>query len=298
MTTYAIISFTDGLPADKLESFAKKIESLGYDGLWVPELTGREPVALSGHLLAKTETLNIGIGIANIYARDFVAAAQVRQTLAELSGGRFWLGLGVSHPVLVEPRGHVFRPPTKALGDYLRGIHSVVPDGPTFEKAAPIICAAHGPNLLGISRDLADGAFCLNQPPGHTANARKILGPNKKLCVVVRTVFEKNIQRARQLARSALDFYVKLPAYHRTWKAAGFSEEDFEAGGSDRLIDAIFALGDVESIQERIDSHIEAGADEICFYPVNPAEQLGENQVGGLEPDWTTIERFAPSSAR
>ena len=145
MTTYAIISFTDGLPVDKLEAFAKKIESLGYDGLWVPELTGREPVALSGHLLAKTETLNIGIGIANIYARDFVAAAQVRQTLAELSGGRFWLGLGVSHPVLVEPRGHVFRPPTKALGDYLRGIHSVVPDGPKFERRFVLVKEPNSP---------------------------------------------------------------------------------------------------------------------------------------------------------
>ena len=294
MTTYTVIQLTEGMPVAQLNEFAQRVEGLGYDGLWVPELDGREPVALSAHLLANTSTLNIGIGIANVYVRDYVAAAQVRQTMAELSGGRFWLGLGVSHPLLVEPRGHTFVPPTKALGNYLRGIHATHPSGPKPERPAPIICAAHGPNLLALSRDLADGAFCLNQPPEHTAKAREILGPDKKLCVVVRTVLEADISKARQLARTALDFYVKLPAYHRTWKAAGYDESDFENGGSDRLIDAIFALGDESAVSKRIQSHIDAGASEICFYPVNPHESMQADQVGGLEPAWDVIEAFAP----
>lgn len=294
MTTYTVIQLTEGMNVSQLNDFAGRIEALGYDGLWVPELDGREPVALSGHLLANTTTLNIGIGIANVYVRDFVAAAQVRQTLAELSGGRFWLGLGVSHPLLVEPRGHTFLPPTQALGNYLRGIHATEPSGPKPASPGPIVCAAHGPNLLAISRDLADGAFCLNQPPEHTARAREILGADKRLCIVVRTVLEPNVEAARQMARQALDFYVKLPAYHRTWKAAGYDESDFNNGGSDRLIDAIFALGDEKAIERRIQSHIDAGASEICFYPVNPAENMQADQVGGLEPAWDILETFAP----
>lgn len=294
MTSYTVLQLTEGLSVGALNEFAKRVESLGYEGLWIPELNGREPVATSAHLLANTQRLNIGIGIANIYVRDFVAAAQARQTLAELSGGRFWLGLGVSHPLLVEPRGHTFRPPRKALRDYLRGIHATLPSGPKPAEPAPIICAAHGPKLLAISKELADGAFCLNQPSEHTAMARQILGPDKRLCVVIRTCLEPDLDKARLLARKALDFYLKLPAYHRTWKAAGYDESDFANGGSDRLIDAIFALGDEQSIRVRIRAHVEAGASEICFYPVNPNEKLSADQVGGLEPAWKTLEAFAP----
>ncbi len=295
-TTYTLIHFTEGFDAAGVVGFAQRVESLGYEGLWIPELSGREPMGLAGYLLARTTGLKIGIGIANVYVRDFVAAAQARQTLAELSGGRFWLGLGVSHPLLVEPRGHTFRPPTKALGDYLRGIHATKPDGPAPSEPAPIICAAHGPRLLEIARDLADGALCLNQPAEHTARAREILGPGKRLAVVVRTCMVSDASHARALARHALNFYVTLPAYHRTWKQAGFSEADFSDGGSDRLVDAIFAWGDESAIRKRIQAHIDAGADEICLYPVNPHEELSPGQVGGLEPDWGVLEALSPKS--
>jgi len=296
MTTYSLIHFTEGMDAGGVVQFTQRLEKLGYDTFWIPELSGRDPIGLAGYLLANTSRINIGIGIANVYARDFVAAAQSRQTLAELSGGRFWLGLGVSHPVLVEPRGHEFISPYKAMGNYLRGIHATTPDGPKPKEPAPIICAAHGPKLLELVRDHADGALCLNQPAEHTAWAKEIIGPDKNLCVVVRTVMESDPVIARQHAREALNFYISLPAYHRTWKRAGFNESDFENGGSDRLIDAIIAWGDADSIKSRIQSHIDAGATEICLYPINAKEQLAEGQVGGLQPDWEVLESLAPAA--
>ncbi|MFT4581252.1 MAG: putative F420-dependent oxidoreductase [Gammaproteobacteria bacterium] len=296
MATVSLSQFTEGMDAVAVEAFALRIEAMGYDGLWIPELSGREPMALAGYLLARTSRIKIGIGIANIYVRDYVAAAQARQTLAELSGGRFLLGLGVSHPVLVEPRGHEFLPPTKALGDYLRGIHATSPDGPKAKNPAPIICAAHGPKLLEVVRQHADGAFCLNQPAEHTAWARDILGPDKKLCVVVRTCCEADPVKARALARNALNFYLPLPAYHRTWKRAGFDESDFANGGSDRLIDSIIAWGDADQIKARIQAHTDAGASEISLYPINADEHLEEGQVGGLEPDWSSLEMLAPNA--
>ena len=296
MTTYTLVQFTDGMDVQAMEGFVLRLEGLGYDGLWIPEVAGREPVATAGYLAARTSRINLGIGIANIYARDFVAAAQARHTLAELSGGRFWLGLGVSHPVLVEPRGHTFIPPFKAMGDYLRGIHATVPESPAPPQPAPIICAAHGPKLLELVRDYADGALLLNQPPEHTAWARSIVGADKKLCVVVRTCMESDPTKARALARNALNFYVTLPAYHRTWKRAGFDDADFQNGGSDRLIDAIIAWGDMAAIRARIQAHIDAGANEICFYPVNANELMDDGQIGGLEPEWESLEALAPGA--
>ena len=87
-----------------------------------------------------------------------------------------------------------------------------------------------------------------------------------------------------------------MPAYRRTWKQAGFEESDYKDGGSDRLLDAIFALGDIESVKQRIQSHVDAGADEICLYPINPREVLAPGQVGGLDPDWEALEALAPGS--
>ena len=200
----------------------------------------------------------------------------------------------MSHPILVEPRGHKFLPPYTALGNYLRGIHATTPDSPPPAQPAPLICAAHGPRLLELVRDHADGAFILNQPPEHTAWARSIVGPGKKLCVVVRTCLEPDPAKARALARKALNFYVTLPAYHRTWKRAGFNEADFANGGSDRLIDAIFAWGDTAMVKARIQAQIDAGADEISLYPINSTEVLEEGQIGGLEPDWRTLQILAP----
>lgn len=295
MAGYTLLQFTESMDSKGVEEYALRLESYGYDGIWVPEVSGREPMALAGYLLAKTTRINIGVGIANVYARDFVAAAQARQTLAELSGGRFWLGLGVSHPVLVEPRGHKFIAPTQAMGNYLKGIHATKPDGLAPTKPAPIICAAHGPKLLGIAREHADGALIVNQPPEHTARARSILGPDKKLCAMVRVCFETDETRAMQLARDALNFYVTLPAYHRTWKHAGFDDSDFENGGSDRLVRSIFALGDIASVRKKIQEHVDAGADEIGLYPINPREQMQPGQVGGLEPDWDLLEALAPA---
>ena len=94
----SIISYTDGFAVRELEQFARRIEELDYDSLWVTEFTGRDPYTTAAHLLARTERITIATGIANVYSHDAIVAAQNRQTLAELSEGRFVLGLGVSHP--------------------------------------------------------------------------------------------------------------------------------------------------------------------------------------------------------
>jgi alkanesulfonate monooxygenase SsuD/methylene tetrahydromethanopterin reductase-like flavin-dependent oxidoreductase (luciferase family) len=101
----SVIFFTDGLDADALGSFALRLEDLGYESLCVSEFFGREPFSTVSFLLARTSRLRIATGIANVYSRDALITAQARQTLAELSGGRFILGLGVSHPQMAEAWG-------------------------------------------------------------------------------------------------------------------------------------------------------------------------------------------------
>src|SRR6476660_7117786 len=94
--------FTDTLSPVQLIELAQRTEELGYDVLWYPEALSYECFSLGSFLLANSKQLNIASGIANIYARDAAATKQGQHTLAKLSGGRFLLGLGVSHTFLVE----------------------------------------------------------------------------------------------------------------------------------------------------------------------------------------------------
>src|SRR5258708_3950484 len=92
----------DAFTATEAAAFAQRVEGWGYGALWIPEAMGRNSLVHAAWLLANTSTLVIATGIANIYARDWVAASSAQKALNEQSGGRFLLGLGVSHTPLVE----------------------------------------------------------------------------------------------------------------------------------------------------------------------------------------------------
>lgn len=78
-------------------------------------------------------------------------------------------------------------------------------------------------------------------------------------------ILEKDPAKAREIGRAFLGFYLGLPNYTNNFLRLGFREEDFKNGGSDRLIDAIIAWGDLDAIRKRIRAHHSAGADHVCI---------------------------------
>lgn len=284
----SVIFFTDSLDAASLEAFALRLESLGYESLWVPEFFGREPFSTVSFLLARTTQLKVATGIANVYARDALVTAQARHTLAELSGGRFVLGLGVSHPPMAEAHGLTWRPPIEKMTEFLDTLAKTEVPAPAPAEAAPIWIAAHGPLLLGLAAERADGANTYLMPPAHTAEARRILGAEKRLNVVVPSCLTTDPKRGRAIGRKALSIYLPLPAYRRQWKQWGFSDSDFEGGGSDALIDAVVAWGSEETIRERMCEHRKAGASHITISPLN---------AEGPGAPWRLLESLAPEGA-
>lgn len=91
----------DTLPAAVLRDHVRRVAALGYGALWVPETVGREPFALLGAVAEAAEGMWLGTSIVGIYGHDAMTTKMGAQTLHELTGGRFVLGLGVSHPHLV-----------------------------------------------------------------------------------------------------------------------------------------------------------------------------------------------------
>ena len=282
--------FTETLTAAQSAEAAQRIESLGYGAFWIPEAIGRHPFAHAAWLLAKTERLIVATGIANIYARDAAATAAAQKTLAEQSGGRFLLGLGVSHRPMVEAvRGHVYQSPVATMRAYLdrmaKAPYAAVPPA----EAPPTVLAALGPQMLKLAATRTQGAHPYFTTPEHTAMARKLMGPDAWLCVEQKVLLETDAGKARQLARLTAGIYLGLENYRNNWKRLGFADGDFENGGSDRFIDATVAWGDLSVLQKRVRAHLDAGASHVCIQPINPS--------GQPLPDWRVLEALAPGRA-
>lgn len=262
---------TESLTASAAAAFAKRVEGWGYGALWIPEAVGRNVLVHSSWLLANTTTLVIATGIANIYARDAAAMKSAQLTLAEQSGGRFLLGLGVSHVPLVEGlRGHVFEKPIGKMRRYLQDMQKVTYISPMPAEKPQTVIAALGPQMLALTAELADGAHPYNVTPEHTAQARKALGPGKLLCPEQKAVLQTDPALARAAGRKNLSTYLTLPNYRNNMVRMGFTESDFESGGSDRFIDAMVAWGDEAAIRKRIQAHWDAGADHVCIQAIPP----------------------------
>jgi probable F420-dependent oxidoreductase len=286
MTRIGILFNTDRMVGSDFLDYARRVEAAGIESVWLAELFGREPFAASGALLGATTTLKVGTAIANVYVRDATAAAAASATLAELSGNRFELGLGVSNRGLNELRGHTWTPPAPRLEAYVqavRGARLTLPKDTTISY--PIQVAAHGPKMLQVAAANADGVFTYVMNVEHTAHTRAALPDSVALTPMTMCLLCPEPDKARELCRKALGMYMGLDYYHRAWRTLGFTDDDFTNGGSDRLVDAIVAWGSIDDIKARLAAQADAGADRVVVVPLNP--------VSGLQPDWNLVEQLA-----
>jgi probable F420-dependent oxidoreductase len=261
----------DFQPASSVTAAARQVETLGYESLWIGENRGREPFIQAGLLLAATQRLRVATGVVNIWVRDPMATLAAQLTLAEAYPGRFVLGLGVSHALLVDRRGHRYRQPLIAMRDYLDAMdqmrsryRAVPPDH------APRVLGALGPRMLALAAERADGAHTYLVPPEHTAQARELVGADRMLVVEQAVALETDPDAARSLGRQHVRRYLPLINYTNNLRRLGFTDGDFANDGSDRLIDRIEAWGDAAAIAKPLDEHRQAGADHVCIQVLDP----------------------------
>jgi len=281
----------DGMSAAAAADLAKRVEGWGYGALWVPESRGRNVFVVSSWLLASTRTLTVATGIANIYARDAQATASAQLALAEQSGGRFLLGLGVSHVPLVEGlRGHKYGKPVETMREYLEAMRGAGYSAPRPAETPKTVLAALGPGMLALAGTHTDGAHPYLVTPAHTREARRALGADRLLCPEQTVLAETDPVRARRIGRAWLGRYLEMVNYRNNLLRLGFAMPDFTGGGSERLVDAMIAWGDAASIRRRIDEHWAAGADHVCIQALNPDEATP------ALPDERLLAALAPSA--
>ena len=263
----------DSLGIDEARAYARRVDELGYGALWVPETVGREPFTLLGILSGETSRLVLGTSIVSIWGRDAQATRMSAMTLAEATGGRFALGLGVSHPHLAEKlRGHRFERPLTHMREYLAAYRSAVYRGPATADAVaepPVLVAALRERMTDLAATDADGAFPYLVTPERVAWMRAQLdstAPTGRpiLAVTLPVVLDG----AADAARAYLAPYLRTPTYRVSWELQGFEPQDWEAPGSHRLLDAMVATGSAADARRRIDELHAAGADHVAVIPL------------------------------
>ncbi len=262
--------------ADETRELAPELEELGYSALWFGEGVGtKECFTQAATLLAWTERAVVATGIANIYARDPMASANGARTLADAYPGRFLLGIGVSHAPSVAQRGHEYASPIATMRSYLDAMDEATFRAVEPAEPAPWVLAALGPKMLQLAASRTRGAHPYFTPPEHTAAAREVMGEGPLLAPEQAFLLETDPIAARATAREHTAYYLRLDNYRRNLERLGFNEDDLADGGSDRLVDAIVAWGDVDVVRDRVKAHLDAGADHVCVQAVG-ADPLAE----------------------
>src|SRR5438045_8875749 len=170
---------------DESVARAKEAERLGYESVWVTQLPdARDAALVLAAYAAATQRIRLGTGVLPIYTRHPTAMVQMAATLDELSGGRFILGIGVSHKVTVEGMwGMRLESPVDAMREYLTIVRTTLRDGAcAFEGRfftarwaysaprrpdMPIFISALNPRMLELAGDLADGVVRYRCPPAY-----------------------------------------------------------------------------------------------------------------------------------
>ncbi|AGL13586.1 LLM class F420-dependent oxidoreductase [Actinoplanes sp. N902-109] len=235
---------------------AAEIEQLGFGSLWIGG-SPADDLALPEAILAATSRLIVGTSIVDIWRSDPAVLQASFTRIDDACPGRFVLGLGMGHAPATEATGQRYvRPLTK-----LRGFLGQLPSVPEEKR----MLAALGPKALGLAAEASAGALPYLVPPEHTADARRILGPDRLLVPEHKIILSDDADTARATGRKAIAHYLALPNYTNNLRRYGMTDEDFAGEGSDRWVDTLVAWGDDATVKSRVLEHFEAGADAVAL---------------------------------
>jgi F420-dependent oxidoreductase-like protein len=171
------LPYEGSLAFSEAVELAQRAEALGYESVWMPEAYGTDAISILGALAARTERIQLGTGIVNVFSRTPALLGQTAATLDLISGGRFILGLGTSgHQVVTGWHGMAFDRPLLRMRETMAIVRQVLRrdrlifDGEVFHldkglkllahpvrATVPIYLATLTPGGLRLTGELADG---------------------------------------------------------------------------------------------------------------------------------------------
>jgi probable F420-dependent oxidoreductase len=242
--------------ADDAAEAVAELEELGYGALWLGFSDGG--LELPEALLAASHRLVLATAIINIWVNSPARVAASYQRVERSQPGRMLIGLGSSHAGMTQ--GLDYRPYQKMVG-YLDELDALSLTVPRDRR----VLAALGPKMLRLAGERSAGVHPYLVTPAHTKEARDMLGPEPLLAPEQKVILETDPVKAREIARAVVTPHLTQPNYTSNLLRMGFTGDDLTDGGSDRLIDAVIAWGDADTVVHRIAEHHAAGADHVAI---------------------------------
>jgi alkanesulfonate monooxygenase SsuD/methylene tetrahydromethanopterin reductase-like flavin-dependent oxidoreductase (luciferase family) len=220
---------------------AREIERRGFQGIYCASFG--DAIGLSVSMAHCTSTIRFGTSITPIYLKHPFDLAQQAAYIHEISGGRFVLGLGVSHGPMNQRLGVQTGKPlsdTRSYVGQLRAAEKQVGELP------PIVLASLRTKMTELAAEIAQGAVWANASRSHMAASLSHIPRDRRdgdffIGDMIPTCIDDNREAAANVMKRVLSGYVILPNYRNYWKEAGYREE-MEA------IEAALAAGDRERL--------------------------------------------------
>lgn len=265
----------------RMIEFAKETEQRGFAGVYVTSVSACLPFCQA--VLQETRTLVVGSSIQPIYFQSPRLLADNAAFMHEISGGRFRLGIGISHaPALkrygVENTGK----PVTDMRNYVAELRAAEAEvGPL----PPVVLATLRDRMLDLACEIGDGAVWANGPR-HTVKSQlaaraRTSEDEFSTAAMIPTVIDDDVDAARNVHRKTLSRYVLLPNYRNFWKASGFEQEmadveaAIEAKDMDRIpsvltdewLDSTTLSGPESRVMEGIEAWYDAGVKTPIIVP-------------------------------
>jgi probable F420-dependent oxidoreductase len=291
--------------ADHGELFGRA-EAAGYHDLWSAETTGADGFTPLAAAAVQTERVRLVTGIVNPFTRGPALLAQQAAALADLSRGRFVLGLGSSSNVIVERWNEVpFAKPLTKVREAVETMRSVLgggrgPGGFKLETPpahdVPIVVAALRGRMLALAAEVADGAFTNLVPLSGLPQVVQAYGSEKELACRLFCAPQTE-DEAMGLVKFMFAAYGTVPVYAEFYRWLGWGEriepmiEAWSAGDRARalelvpedLVREIFVFGSPEQMRERLDAFVQRGVSTVVLTPLCDPKDLPAF-IDGLAP--------------
>jgi F420-dependent oxidoreductase-like protein len=268
---------------------AQAAERLGYESIWTSQLPdARDASLVLAAYAAATKRVGLGTGVLPIYTRHPTAMAQMAATLDEMSGGRFILGIGISHKVTVESMwGMHLDSPLTAMREYLDIVRTSLREGSCSYEGKyftarwaysaprrpdlPVMISALNPHMLEVAGEHADGVVLWMCSPAYIRDhvvPAVTAGRNKagktlegfEIVAPVPVCITTDRAAAQAVFRKTVERYANLPYYRKMMDKSGFAAELASGDISPEMLDEYAGIGDENQVRDAIRRYREAGA--------------------------------------
>lgn len=279
--------FVQRSQVDEVVRDAHEVAERGFASVWMPQIFDVDAIGALTVVAREVPGLELGTAVVPTYPRHpYVLAAQAR-TLQQISGGRFTLGIGLSHQIVIEGMlGMSFDRPVRHLREYLeillplaRG-EAVSYDGETLtfrggltvpSDPVPVLVAALGTQMLNVTGRRAEGTVTWMTGPATVrdhvaptirAAAAEAGRPDPRVVMALPVSVTDDPDGARSIAAQGFEMYGHLPSYRAMLDREG------AAGPADVAI-----VGDAATVREAVAATFDAGATEFVIVPFHERER-------------------------